>query len=379
MVISHDDSVDRKVGTIGVTRVQRVVQLDAVRGVAIALVILHHVWYRFPNLHGGLVSRFFATIGWAGVDLFFGISGFLITTILMRSSGPGSIRSFFVKRAFRILPIYLIALSAFALVSALNGVDRDVLHRIWINAGLLTAWFIPFLGESGVPFTITWSVSVEEFAYVLLGCLVLFGTGFLKKSLPWLVLGALVLRAVSIGAFMLEPVSMYYFAPGRIDAIAMGGIMAKLPRNAPILSWPRPWILWLTWFLVVGACSSIGREAVSVAVFGYTVVAIVSAWLVLRVSVESGPRPSLVTRAFASLGLVSYFVYLFHEFVIGAAFTFLPARLTAVLGFWALTGCVVLLTYALGMVSWRLFELPLIELGREIAARKSSSRMFRLW
>ena len=169
MVISHDDSVDRKVGTIGVTRVQRVVQLDAVRGVAIALVILHHVWYRFPNLHGGLVSRFFATIGWAGVDLFFGISGFLITTILMRSSGPGSIRSFFVKRAFRILPIYLIALSAFALVSALNGVDRDVLHRIWINAGLLTAWFIPFLGESGVPFTITWSVSVEEFAYVLLG------------------------------------------------------------------------------------------------------------------------------------------------------------------------------------------------------------------
>ena len=82
----------------------RLVPLDALRGVAIALVIFHHVGFRFPTAPRGWAGDFLAAIGWAGVDLFFAISGYLITTILMRSSGKGGLRDFYIKRFFRIVP-----------------------------------------------------------------------------------------------------------------------------------------------------------------------------------------------------------------------------------------------------------------------------------
>ena len=204
----------------------RNIPLDALRGVAILLVIVHHTWWRFPDARGMVVSDFAAAIGWAGVDLFFGISGFLITVILMQSTHRGAIRAFFIKRFFRIVPIYVVALLAFAVVSVSTGNDLAVLHRLWINALLLTAWFIPYLGENGVPYTITWSVSVEEFAYLLFGALAAMGPRLLVNALPWVLVAALLVRIEAVFVQELAPISLYYFAPGRIDAIAAGGILA---------------------------------------------------------------------------------------------------------------------------------------------------------
>ena len=341
--------------------------LDALRGVAITLVILHHVWWRFPLAHDEPLSQFVAGIGWAGVDLFFGISGYLITTILIKPIERTSIRSFFIKRFFRIVPIYLVAVTVFALTSLLTGNDRDVLERIWINFLLLTAWFIPFTGENGVPYTISWSVSVEEFAYIFFGTMAALGHRVLASSLPWVIVGALSVRVVSVVFFAFEPITLYYFAPGRIDAIAMGGAMAMLSQSMRERIVVSVWLPWGLWLVTVAACSQIKRESVIVATIGYSAVAIASAWLVLCVASIQSKSNWRLTKWFASLGLVSYFVYLFHGFVIGALSRILPAAAVLSVGIWGVSLLTIFLTYSAARASWQLFEYPLILRGRRIA------------
>lgn len=345
----------------------RQVPLDALRGIAIALVVIHHVWWRFPSIQDDPFARFVAEIGWAGVDLFFGISGYLITTILIKARGTGALRAFFIKRFFRIIPVYLVALMAFVAVSLLTGNDREVLDRIWINLLLLTAWFIPFVGENGVPFTITWSVSVEEFAYLFFGAMAAMGVRLLTGSLRWVIVCALLLRIASIFCFAFEPITLYYFAPGRIDAIAMGGMMATLTQVMRARLVVAPWLPWAFWLALVAACSQMQRESLFVATIGYTLIAFASAWLVLCVVSMKGATHWPATRWMAALGLVSYFVYLFHGFVIGALSKALPAQVVSVAGIWGLSLLAVLLTYGAARVSWRYLEYPLILRGRRIA------------
>lgn len=351
----------------------RLVPLDALRGIAIALVILHHVGLRFPDMARGWFGNFLVAIGWAGVDMFFAISGYLITTILLRSFESGALRAFYLKRFFRIVPLYLLALLVFAAASFLTGNDREVLGRLWMNALFLTAWVIPFFGENGVPYTITWSVSVEEFAYLLFGAITLLGAHRFRLSLYWITVAAFAIRVISIGWFAFEPITLYYFAPGRIDAIATGGLAAiAAPSSVRRLS-VSPWIPWLVWVATVGVLSILHREDPLVATLGYTLIAFASAWLVLSIANLPKRKSGVVTAWIAKLGLVSYFVYLFHGFVIGAVFRFLPALWSSYLNVWVLAIATLLLIYPPAWLSWKFLEYPLIKTGRRIASRETVS------
>jgi|GEM_PF-801095 len=352
---------------------RRFMPLDALRGVAIALVIVHHVGFQFPEARHSVVAKLIAAIGWAGVDLFFGISGFLITTILLRYPRGASLRPFYIRRFFRILPIYMVAVVLYLLAAIGVGHDDGVLHRIWVNFLLLTAWAIPFWGENGVPYTITWSVSVEEFAYLLFGLLFIASRPVFIKRLRWVVVLALVVRVVCIALFAFEPITLYYFAPGRVDAIAMGGVLATLRQDTMRRLTVPIWIPWIAWFTVVSACAFISRETVLVATVGYTAIACASAWLVLCVVGRPDNRLWPVTRWFASLGLVSYFVYLFHGFVIAALVRVLPPQMASAAGVLGLSVAVAAITFMAGRISWRFFEYPLIRRGRDIADRYESA------
>jgi peptidoglycan/LPS O-acetylase OafA/YrhL len=345
----------------------RLLPLDALRGVAISLVIFHHVGLRFPGVWRGMLGDFLVNIGWAGVDIFFAISGYLITSILVRASEAGAIRGFFVKRFFRIVPLYLVAIALFACASLQLGYEREVLGRIWIDLLLLTAWFIPFFGDNGVPYIITWSVSVEEFAYLLFGAIAWTGVGRLRRSLRWIVAAALIVRIAAVMLFHFQPITLYYFAPGRIDAIAMGGLAATLSINA---RWAiTPWIPWLVVIATVGLLSLLGRDNLLVATIGYTLIAVASAWLVASIANAPVRTSMLATRVLARLGLVSYFVYLFHEFVVAGLLMIVPHAWLAYLNAWLLAVIVTLLSYFPARLSWIWFEYPLIRLGHRIASR----------
>ena len=360
-------------GEAATTMPHRFAPLDALRGVAIALVIVHHVWFQFPEARHGAVAKFIAAIGWAGVDLFFGISGFLITTILLRYPQGASLLPFYIRRFFRIVPIYMVAVASYLLAATAVGHDDGVLHRIWANVLLLTAWAIPFWGEDGVPYTITWSVSVEESAYLLFGVIFIAGRPAFARLLGWVVVCAFVVRVVCIVLFAFEPITLYYFAPGRVDAVAMGGVLATLrPDTIRRLTVPV-WIPWGVWLAVVWACALVHRETVLVATVGYTAIASASAWLVLCVVGRRGDRLWPVTRWFASLGLVSYFVYLFHGFAIAAMARVLPSWLCSVAGVIGLSAAVAIVTFLAARISWRYFEYPLIRRGRYIADRRAAA------
>lgn len=339
--------------------------LDVARCIAISMVILHHVGYRFPELAPGVVGRFFWLVGWAGVDVFFVISGFLITDILVRSSGAGAIKAFFVNRAFRIVPLYAAALTFYVLVTGFRGTDRELSYIAW-NALFLTGWAIPFVGVENMPYAITWSLSVEESAYILLALL----AGMWRQRLAWAFLAAiamsLLLRLLLVLTGTFGPHEVYYFPATRIDSIAFGGLVA--------LGWIRAGgrrhaaAAAVAVAVVFAWLFAEGQFDFAVATLGYTVLPVVVAWLcahlVLWTDVASAPL-----RLLMQIGRRSYFIYLFHVFTIGALSLPYFRTFCATIGFWGVFLLVLGVTTLLAECSWRFFESPLIRVGRSLAGR----------
>src|SRR5271156_288239 len=105
---------------------KRIRQLDAVRGIAVLLVLVHNTDI-YPSLHLGLI----ASNGWMGVDLFFVLSGFLITEILIDTKkSEGYFKNFYARRCLRIWPLYYSALLfMFVIVPLLRPAEAQTIFR----------------------------------------------------------------------------------------------------------------------------------------------------------------------------------------------------------------------------------------------------------
>jgi len=160
--------------TLAATRAgEHVPVLDGLRGFAVLYVLLYHFvsWFH-GTLPGDMVSLVFR-MGWSGVDLFFVLSGFLITGILHKlRDEPDYFRQFYVRRILRIFPVYylLVALCVWLLphvVSDLGPVERS--HWYWL-------YLSNFDTELALPFhpylCVAWSLSIEEQYYVVYPALV---------------------------------------------------------------------------------------------------------------------------------------------------------------------------------------------------------------
>lgn len=337
--------------------------LDCLRGFAIVMVIIHHVGFHFFYLIDDPVTRFFMSIGWAGVDVFFAISGYLITKILVNASEKEDIKKFFIKRIFRIIPIYFVAIIFYFIFGYIVGEEN--ISMLWLSALFLTGWVIPFLGSEVVPYTITWSLSVEESAYIFFGSIITLGRNKFTTLLKGLVVISLILRWVLVDTHIFQVQEVYYFPLTRIDSIAFGGLVALniIRRNDKAI------FSFLT-FLFVGLLyfwlSEVGQYNRSVAIFGYSAVAFSSA-LVVAYATTLKHSENIFIRTLTHIGKRSYFIYLFHVFVIGAIGLPVFSGLHMVLGFWGIVGSVVILTVMMAEVSWRVFESPLIQYGRKFA------------
>lgn len=349
----------------------RAIHVDALRGAAILLVIAYHVCTRFGHLVSGYFFDVFSRIGWVGVDIFFAISGFLITRILVSGDGVGRVSIFFTKRFFRIVPLYVVAICLYVLVSLITGFDRNLIERIWVSVLFLNAWLIPFWGEEGVPYTILWSVSVEEFAYVVFGLFSIFGVTWLRRVLACVIFLSVGVRLLVALNGLFDVKLLYYFAPARIDSIAIGGVLAISSFPS---SWSRVGFIGSSIFLfiIIFAFAILGRSNYFLAIGGYTILGIASSLVVALLFFKAPGREGRLVRALARVGEVSYFIYLFHMFVIGGLFYILTPQLVGALGFLPIFLLVVGVTYGLAYVSWRCFENPLIGIGRRISALISS-------
>ncbi len=219
---------------------RRLLPLDGVRGLAILLILVHHfVPPLFPTLLGRWAGRFIAS-SWFGVDLFFVLSGFLITGILFDAKGrPHFFRNFYARRTFRVFPLYYgVLILTCLLLPALLQLPLHWASQTWLwlyGTNLYPLWhgsFYEFPSALGLQYAHFWSLAVEEHFYLVWPLVVfLFG----RRSLMWisggLVVLAFVLRVVYMRAGY-SPDVLYHVTWLRMDGLAAGGWIALAVRGA---------------------------------------------------------------------------------------------------------------------------------------------------
>jgi peptidoglycan/LPS O-acetylase OafA/YrhL len=361
--------------------------LDGLRGLAIGGVLACHFLNAWPGttpLDRGVIAAL--GLGWTGVDLFFVLSGFLITGILVDTRGsPGWWRGFLVRRALRIFPLYYLALALFGLLGpALGLVDPWTFGR-W------GYWYWAYLGnwayaarQAIPPLSHFWSLAVEEQFYLLWPLVVLAAPG---RRLAWaagaLFLSGPLVRAAIVGAGL--PVgSAFRLTPGRVDALALGAVLAILVRSARgrallARAWPAAAALGAIAFVALGLPLGFDMHEAALEVWSHTFLALAFAGLVAGAASTDGARHPLQRLLGASplqvLGRYSYGLYVVHYLVhvwtLGALRarpwgTALLASRTGYLGY-ALAGAGASL--ALAAASFHLFERRFLELKDRLAPR----------
>ena len=363
---------------------------DVLRGVAILLVVSFHafgaVWYYYPTWLGWLrdfstlPNRWYMwlypmTLGWAGVPLFFVISGFCIHYSYLRSSNF-AVGEFFWRRFWRIYPAYIVALIAFAASPWADWHSKSHVLQIASHASLLhNLSQSTFFGINGS----FWSIAVEVQLYLLFPLLLMLRTRLgISKTLAVIFFIGCVWR---VGVLVLMP----------------------LPGHLIHAAWTAPLAVWFDWALgaLVAERFMAGRTvfhghrfwayALVPAFFmstlfkpttcvSFTMASLLSA-VALDAALHAPWRFGLASRALAFIGDISYSLYLWHQ----------PLLFPIVGGVAAVTGSRVVGWVALGPIliaaSWLSFhvlERPGMALGHALWRRwqgtaSAARRAVRTW
>ena len=306
----------------------RLPTLDGIRGLAIVLVLCHNV-QRLGSPVGWFARgvEFGLDLGWVGVQLFFVLSGYLITGILLDTkSAPNHFRSFFARRALRIFPLYYLTLVVILVGLPLLGVNRHVPEPsleaqlpFWLY---YSNWAAPF-GPPQYSLSHLWSLAVEEQFYWLWPFFIYrLSVQQTLRLCIGVAVAALLIRGGMVFAHV-APNAIYQFSFCRMDALALGGAGAAVAR----LRGPSDWmaarqgpLLALTVTLVlVGQLITRGygqKDAIG-QTLGYSILSLVFALLVSLAALADrvGNRTALRWARFAplrALGKYSYGIYVFH-------------------------------------------------------------------
>ena len=344
-------------------------QFDGLRGLAILLVLIGHSGFLEALPYAGMLeyTRF-------GVDLFFVLSGFLITGILSDSKGSRHyFRNFYARRALRIWPLYyLVLFAAFVVAPQFAPSMRPTAVRDW-PAFVSYTQNIVFAHRLTYPFGLgaTWSLAVEEQFYLTWPVFVFL----LKKRTLAVVSALLPLLSLSLRLsfhFHGAPLGfVHFFTLSRLDAIAFGSLAALWLRS-PSCTLAR-WRSGAYLFLGLGVAGTMLARVLmhkNSSVVGYTFLAFAFTGL-LCISLVSDPRSSLLGRSLSAgwlryIGRISYGIYLLHYplFILWARFvgslSFYRTHELAVnlAGF---AGQIALAVIA-ASISWRFFEEPILRL-----------------
>ncbi|UWQ21564.1 acyltransferase family protein [Jannaschia sp. W003] len=326
--------------------------IDGLRAVAVLPVVLFHAGFAW--MPGGFV----------GVDVFFVISGYLITTIVSReiAAGAFSLLHFYERRIRRILPA-LFAVIAVVLVGAtILFVPSDLANAaqsaaaaalfsanvlFWLEAGYFDA------ASYGKPLLHTWSLGIEEQFYIVLPILLIAVARRGGRMLPWVAGITAVSLALSVATTPAVPTAAYYLLPWRAWELGLGALLAL--GAVPAIG--RPWLrevaaaaglaMILASALLITRATPFPGAAALVPTLG--------AALVIHAGREgaTGAGRLLSTALPVWIGRISYSLYLWHWPVI-VAFVYLALRMPS----GAEAAGLIALSVALAWVSFRFIEQP---------------------
>jgi peptidoglycan/LPS O-acetylase OafA/YrhL len=351
-------------------------QLDGVRGIAILLVLICHA-EGFRLLHLGQWGQKL----WFGVDLFFVLSGFLITGVLADSRNqPRFFRNFYGRRMLRLLPVYVIVIIGTYLLLRFGALYQDVHAFSWVPYALVTQNIVAGAGFHALgP---TWSLAIEEHFYLVWPWLVRrLDYGSLMRTLLLLFLLSPLARTVGfyLGAmglpFEVSGLQLYKQTWFRLDGLAIGGLLALWMRMPSFTLARLRIVSWAA--LLLGAPLSIWLvppDAIlaSPSVFTMSATSLMSAGflgLALLASRRQGRLARfLAFRPLCFLGQISYCLYLVHVPVLdllteGPLTPWLAsvsgAALPGVMATLLLLGC-----FGIPILSWYALEQPVLRLKR---------------
>jgi len=378
-------------GVSSVPNLNHLPALDGLRGLAVVLVLAHN--FDIIALPSGPVEHVIdlaLNIGWIGVQLFFVLSGFLITRILLQTQNSANYYSaFFGRRVLRIFPLYYSALLvAFVVLPWLGqasaGLAHDQAQQAWLWL-YLSNWSGLLNFESHV-FPHFWSLAIEEQFYLLWPLLVH------RRNASQVLRLCLVIAVVSptVRVAMLwqhaEVESIYTYTVCRMDALALGAAVAallQLPGAADHWYTRRDKLAWGALALwAAGALATHGypRSSPLGQTLGYSWLACAFAVAVLAAACTGRPgsevpwwERALKTEPLRTLGKYSYAMYVFHKPLhdwIGKpvlrhfALVTAPSSTNAVAYFLIAT----LTTLAAAVVSYHSFEKHFLVMKRRLVA-----------
>ena len=360
----------------------RIPALDGFRGLAVLAVFVYHV-----ALFGSIVpphtavDRVLSGIllhGWMGVDLFFVLSGFLITGILLDARGePGALRRFYWRRLLRIVPAYYAALLVQVILLAWQGRVGEA------RLGWTATWFTNvLLAREGCDRLVVtmhhfWSLAVEEQFYLLWPAVVLL---LPRRAIPWISV-AMVLASSIVRVWLVQHdsvVASYVLLPARMDGLAVGAYLAWRVRQSDGLAGAARAcrIPALISALILGALlawrGKLAHGDPFMLAFGLNALMVLAGSMLVLGAAQADRGPVgwfLRLKWLRVLGKYSYALYLWHQpvilWLVGAGFVaaagaWLGGSFLGQLGLVAAAAGI--LSGAIVLVSWHVIERPALRL-----------------
>ena len=339
------------------TMQQRIPQLDAVRGLAILLVIVHNASEKYPSLH---LQQLFGH-GWMGVDLFFVLSGFLITGILVDTKqSEGYFKHFYARRCLRIWPLYYsLIFFMFVVVPFMRPSQAHTVFEQsspwWAYPLFLQNFLIPPTMGAG-PLSVTWSLAIEEQFYLVW---------------PWVVryCSSAQLGRIAVAVICFSPLLRFYLSHHhvylysnvfcRLDGLMAGALLAFAVRSENFL--PSKFIkrAWISLFLA--PLLVVVTETIDAGwlVFSLSAVASTSFVYLSLFSTHRWLHAAMRNKFIVYTGTISYGLYLLHKIPIDMVHTFGLDRHP-----FLMLPIAVVAAYAIAALSWNLLERPFLRLKR---------------
>lgn len=337
--------------------------LDGLRCLSIVAVIWHHA----GGHAGGLLGR-----GHKGVELFFAISGFLITTLLLReqdAAGQVSLRGFYIRRTLRIFPLYYAVLFAYAALVAVVERDSAAGAQFWRNLpAFLTYtsnWFVDLGSGARVIFYFAWSLATEEQFYLVWPWVVRFAG---RWYVPVLFMA---------GLFGVDQAAEWATAAGALDGralpvrmvtsiatpICLGSLAAYLLHRPGGFRWVHPIVgqRWSPLAALVLMGVALGFEDTPPLLLHLSMVYLVVSCCVRSDHLLRGLFANPIAR---HGGTISYGMYLLHMLAMNAARRIAPGAPDVVIFVLALA-----LSITVATVSYRVFERPFLRLKERFGRR----------
>lgn len=375
---------------------------DGIRAVGVLCVIAAHcaLYANYFHPHeiifgptlSSKVERLYYQIaesGWAIMDWFFVLSGFLITKLLVESKGKKTyFRVYFLRRTLRIFPAYYTFLILYFVAlplllsprqSRLSGLDANLTHQLWywLHGSNIMLGYMPYFTGT---LSHIWSLSLEVQFYIIWPFAVYFlsEARLLFFSLA-LFFATIILRFYLVWVLEVQTISLYYLLYTHFDSLAAGAILALLVRSdrrlvqlrkyAPLVS-ALSGSLFLALLTVEGQFaqhvsfnSKMGFQYTSMWMFGYTILAIFFGAVTVLLYTDTPSTPAqrfFSCKVMRFIGNISYAMYLYHLIVIAVLSPyFLRIRSLVgvpVLGVVIFTLTASVITVAVATLSWHLCE-----------------------